>query len=123
MILNERCLGTHGRRRSQWSAKVPPLTRMVCRCAGRVCVMQVAPMDQNAGLDVLFLSSFLLTLMLAAAVILSLPVEWSLSLIFYLAQLLLGFPSIVLINLLAGSLLLSMDQQQRKPSRSDEILC
>jgi hypothetical protein len=37
---------------------------------------QVSPIDQNLGLDVLFLGSFILTLMLAAAVILSLPVEW-----------------------------------------------
>lgn len=37
---------------------------------------EVSPMDQNSALNVLFFSSFVLTLLLAAAVVMSLPVEW-----------------------------------------------
>ena len=40
---------------------------------------EVAPMNQNLGLDVLFFGSFILTLLLAASVIATLPVEWELS--------------------------------------------
>ena len=40
---------------------------------------EVSPISQNSGLNALFLGSFIFTLLLAAAVILSLPVEWELS--------------------------------------------